>query len=299
MVNGKERLTRLALTARELTRGPRESRSGRAQFKIANPQLQLGRDREWRIEGLAGVVDERVRELLKREENRGLLDGLEKASLRVELAKRELEEIERREIEAARMRDYVDQLESRASEIAECQREIYEARAMVEEAENSLSLKTDGVGSIDNLVQKESEEIGKDEERWESIKAASVSALVGTLAGLPISFSQATSNEQLILPLAITFVSCALFGITFRYTIRRDLDNIQLKSGTSAAFGIVKGLAALGAGPPLELNNASLWSHIVDGATLVSENLFVFLFASVALDYCFKMRLLSPFPVKR
>ncbi|KAK9093856.1 hypothetical protein Scep_025325 [Stephania cephalantha] len=245
---------------------------------------------------LSGVVDERVRELLKREENRKLLDGLEKASMRVELAKRELEEIESQEIEAARMRDYVDQLETRASEIAECQREIYEARAMVEEAECSLSLKTDG---LDNLVEKENEEIDKDEERWESIKAASVSALVGTLAGLPISFSQATSSEQLILPLAITFVSCALFGVTFRYIIRRDLDNIQLKSGTSAAFGIVKGLAALGAGPPLELNNASLWSHLVDGATLVSENLFVFLFAAVALDYCFKMRLLSPFPIKR
>ncbi|KAK9122236.1 hypothetical protein Syun_019853 [Stephania yunnanensis] len=219
---------------------------------------------------LSGVVDERVRELLKREENRKLLDGLEKASMRVELAKRELEEIERQEIEAARMRDYVDQLETRASEIAECQREIYEARAMVEEAECSLSLIPDG---LDHLVEKENDEIDKDE--------------------------GATSSEQLILPLAITFVSCALFGVTFRYTIRRDLDNIQLKSGTSAAFGIVKGLAALGAGPPLELNNASLWSHLVDGATLMSENLFVFLFAAVALDYCFKMRLLSPFPIKR
>lgn len=120
--------------------------------------------------------------------------------------------------------------------IAECQREILEARAMVEEAENFLSLDVNGTGSIGNV------DIDREEERWESVKAASVSAVVGTLAGLPISLSQVSSNFQLILPLAITFVSCALFGVTFRYTIRRDLDNIQLKTGTSAAFGFVKGI---------------------------------------------------------
>jgi hypothetical protein len=50
-------------------------------------------------------VDERVQELLNREENRGLLGGLEKASKRVELAKRELAEIEKQELEAKLMRE--------------------------------------------------------------------------------------------------------------------------------------------------------------------------------------------------
>jgi len=119
--------------------------------------------------------------------------------------------------------------------IAECQQEILEARAMVEEAERSLSLNNDG----DAL---ESKEISRDQERLESIKAGFVSALVGTLAGLPISLTQVTSNAQLILPSTITFISCALFGLTFRYAVRRDLDNFQLKTGTAAAFGIVKGI---------------------------------------------------------
>lgn len=105
---------------------------------------------------------------------------------------------------------------------------------MVEEAESFLSQNEDGIN--------EGDEIDKDEERLESIKAASVSAIVGSLAGLPISFTQVANSSQLILPLAVTFVSCALFGVTFRYTIRRDLDNVQLKSGTSAAFGFVKGI---------------------------------------------------------
>lgn len=126
--------------------------------------------------------------------------------------------------------------------IEECQREILDAREMVEEAERSLTLNEEGIADGDSSVEKESEEIDKNEERLESIKAALISAIVGTLAGLPISITQVTSSSQLIVPLAINFVSCALFGVTFRYTIRRDLDNVQLKTGTSAAFGLVKGM---------------------------------------------------------
>ncbi|XP_011026800.1 PREDICTED: uncharacterized protein LOC105127267 [Populus euphratica] len=243
-------------------------------------------------DALSGMVDKQVEELLNRQENRVLLDGLEKASRRVEVARRELAEIERQELEAKQLRDYINQLESRASEIAECQQEILEARAMVEEAERSLSLNNDG----DAL---ESKEISRDQERLESIKAGFVSALIGTLAGFPISLTQVTSNAQLILPSTITFISCALFGLTFRYAVRRDLDNFQLKTGTAAAFGIVKGLATLAGGQPLELDPESFLSHAFNGAMYVSENLLIFTFAAISLDFCFKMGLLSPFPMKR
>ncbi|XP_047957705.1 uncharacterized protein LOC125203412 isoform X2 [Salvia hispanica] len=239
---------------------------------------------------LSGMVDERVEQLLNKEENKALLQGLEQASSRVEIAKRQLAEIQKQEAEARVMREYIDQLESKASEIAECQKEILEARAMVEEAELSL-----------NSASKEMESgmSDKDKERLQSVIAASVSAVIGTLAELPISLSRVTSNTQLILPLAITFVSCALFGVTFRYAIRRDLDNFQLKAGTSAAFGCVKGLAMLEAGAPLELNASSIVSHAFDGAVYVSESLLIFLFAGVALDFCIKLRILSPFPIER
>ncbi|XAR55182.1 hypothetical protein NMG60_11030602 [Bertholletia excelsa] len=248
-------------------------------------------------DALSGMVDERVEELLNREENRVLLEGLEKASQRVEMAKQELAEIEKQEIEAKQMRDYVNKLESRAAEIAECQREIAEARAMVEEAQQSLSI--DGVGSRDATMELESKEIDTDEERWESVKAASISAIVGSVAGLPISLAQVTTSSQLILPLSITFVSCALFGVTFRYATRRDLDNFQLKTGTAAAFGFVKGLGTLDGGPPLELEAGSFLSHAFNGAVYVCENLFVFAFAAVALDICYKLRIISPFPIRK
>ncbi|MCD7456920.1 hypothetical protein HAX54_033570 [Datura stramonium] len=249
-------------------------------------------------DALTGMVDERVEELLNREENRVLLDGLEKATQRVEIAKKQLAEIQRQELEAKLLKDYITQLETRTSEIAECQKDILEARAMIEEAERSLSVVGD-TRRRDASRGTDRDVVNRDEERVESIKAASLSAIVGTLAGLPISLSRITSNSELILPLSITFISCALFGVTFRYAVRRDLDNFQLKSGTSAAFGVVKGLATLGDGPQLELDAASFWSHALDAAVYVSENLLIFLFAGVGLDLCFKLRILSPFPIDR
>ncbi|KAL6556236.1 hypothetical protein OROGR_005524 [Orobanche gracilis] len=178
---------------------------------------------------LSGMLDERVEELLNKEENKGLLGGLELELKRVEMAKGELGEIEKREMEAKIMRDYINQLESRASE--ECRKEISEARTMVEEAERSLTGQS-GYAS-------------KDEERLEFVKAASISAFIGTLVELPICLTRDTINPVLILPLAINFISCALFGVTFRYAVRRDLDNFHLKTGLAAAFGFVKGYTAV------------------------------------------------------
>ncbi|KAK1326361.1 hypothetical protein QJS10_CPA01g02488 [Acorus calamus] len=265
--------TALRITARpppSLTRRP---------FKFLTRCVGSGGG-EKEIGGLiSGMVGEEVEALLNRRENRPLLDGLNEASRRVESARAELAEIDRREADNARVKEEIARLESR-----EAERELLEARSMVEEAERSLS------SNMGDYRPGEISEIDKEAERWESIKAATVSSIFGTLAGLPISLYQETNSVQLAFHLAVIFVSCALFGVTFRYTIRRDLDNIQLKTGTSAAFGFVKGLAVLEAGSPLQLDTDSLLSHAIDGAVYVSENVFIFLSAAVALDYCFKMR---------
>ncbi|KAL8090701.1 uncharacterized protein LOC141698701 [Apium graveolens] len=239
-----------------------------------------------------GIVDEQVQSLLEKEENKGLLNGLEKAAERVEIARMELAEIEKQEAEAKRVQDYVKQLEARASEIEECQREILEASQLVKEAERSLAV------GPDDLTENEIKAIRKNKERLESIKAAIVAALVGTLAGLPFSLARPTNITELIIPLGITFASCALYGVTYRYVIRRDLEDIHLKTGAAAAFGIVKGLAAVGGGPPLEFNANSFLSHAYDGGISVSENLLIFLFATVGLDFCMKLRIISPFPIE-
>lgn len=112
---------------------------------------------------------------------------------------------------------------------------------MVEEAERSLSLNEDGSEGGNAFMWSKTEEIDRDKERLESVKAATISALVGTFAGIPICFTQVTNFTQLVLFLAINFISCALFGVTFRYAVRRNLDDVQLKTGVAAAFGVVKG----------------------------------------------------------
>lgn len=114
---------------------------------------------------------------------------------------------------------------------------------MVEEAQRSVY--SNGVGNQDAFMEAGTEELDRNAERLESVKAASVSALVGSFAGLPISLAQMTNDSLLVLPFAITFISCALFGVTFRYAVRRDLDNFQLKTGTAAAFAFVKGITFL------------------------------------------------------
>ncbi|XP_076956070.1 uncharacterized protein LOC143631104 [Bidens hawaiensis] len=242
------------------------------------------------------MVDEEVDELLNKEENRVLLDGLDKATQRVEMARRELAKIEQQQIQNDKLKDYISQLEIRAAEIEECQKEILEARALVEQAEQSLEDEIKDQKST--LTETGREEMYKNKERFESVKAASISAIVGTLAGLPITLTQAANTSELILPSVITLISCAFFGVTFRYAVRRDLDNFQLKSGTSAAFGFVKGLATLGGGPPMELEVGSVLAHAFTGAVYVSENLLIFLFAAVGLDFCIKLGVLSPFPIE-
>jgi len=64
------------------------------------------------------MLDERVEELLGREENKGLFDKLNQASQRVEIARQQLADIQSQEIEAKQMRLYINQLESKAAEVS-------------------------------------------------------------------------------------------------------------------------------------------------------------------------------------
>ncbi|GJM99327.1 hypothetical protein PR202_ga16417 [Eleusine coracana subsp. coracana] len=265
-----------------------------------------GSDGDGAAAWLSSAVGEKVDELLRREENRSLLEGVEAAERRVERARAALADIERQEAAARLAREEVRRLEKRRDElltilhsinkIAESQRELLQAREMIDEAQRSLSssLEEGNFGDVS------SGDIDKDSERLESVKAAAVSSIVGVLASLPISFYAVHNLPELFVQSSVVFISCALFGITFRYAVRRDLDNIQLKTGAPAAFAFVRGLALLESGSrTFELSTDALMSIALSGAVSVVENIFIFLPAAVALDYCFKMRILSPFPARK
>lgn len=103
-------------------RSSSSSRSGSFAVKCSNPVTDNGSADQNNNGGglknlLSGIVDDRVNQLLNSEENRTLLDGLDKATQRVELAKQELAQIEKQEIENQKIKEYINQLESRASEV--------------------------------------------------------------------------------------------------------------------------------------------------------------------------------------
>ena len=59
------------------------------------------------------------------------------------------------------------------------------------------------------------------------------------------------------------------------------------------------GLGTLDGGQPLELEIGSFLPCALNGAVYVSESFLVFLFAAVAVDFCYKMGGLSPFPIEK
>lgn len=248
---------------------------------------------------LSGVVEEEVEELLKSEENQELLKDLAASMQRVSGFRKELEEIDKQEKDAAKLRAYVQRLESTDSLIADFMRDVSEAEAKMRKAE--LALVTARAGSSTRYLSNkwEESEIDEDAERIESVKALAVSALVGTLASIPLALVQAESIGGLLIREAITFISCALFGVTYRYTIRRNLENIQLKTGTVAAFGLVRGLSRFEAELPVDFDVNAILLHVLDAAFMVGEGIFIFIAAAIALDYFMKIDLLRPFPSKK
>jgi hypothetical protein len=70
---------------------------------------------------------------------------------------------------------------------------------------------------------------------------------------------------------------------------------ILLFTGTK----LFAGLALLQSGGTFELSTDAVISLALSGAVSVIENILIFLPAAVALDYCFKMRFLSPFPARK
>ncbi|KAH9322000.1 hypothetical protein KI387_016639, partial [Taxus chinensis] len=172
--------------------------------------------------------------------------------------------------------------------IADCLREVSEAEAKLRKAELDLVTARAGSSTHDLSNKWEESEIDEGAERMESIKALSVSALIGTFASIPIALFQAKSIGGLFIREGIIFISCALFGVTYRYTVRRNLENIQLKTGTVLAFGLVRGLSQFEAELPVDFDVNVILSHALDAAFMVGEGIVVFIAAAIALDYCMK-----------
>lgn len=139
-------------------------------------------------------------------------------------------------------------------------------------------------------------------ERIESLKAGVLAALSFTLASsiatvgnsliLSEQFEvlaalQATTPGNLLLRVAIAFLSGFLFGVTYRYIIRDD-DNPQLKAGAVFAFGLVRGLATV-----------EVRENFIDAFGLLGvlsiESILCFLVARLAIDWAIQRQWVKPF----
>jgi hypothetical protein len=180
--------------------------------------------------------------------------------------------------------------------VAEVQQDVLEAEAEMKAAE--LALVTARAGDLSTKWV--TEVIDEDAERVESGKAAAVSTLAGTLASLPFSLVvDGGWGLGTLLSQGGIVLSCLLFGVTYRYIIRRDLGNLQLKSGAVAAFGLVRGIGQIDATQALVGFPETGIDKVLTAALEAGESMIIFAFAALAVDYCLRERLVSPFPSQK
>ncbi|MBF2014587.1 MAG: hypothetical protein IGS23_05105 [Rivularia sp. T60_A2020_040] len=140
-------------------------------------------------------------------------------------------------------------------------------------------------------------------ERLESVKAGAVGALsfsaVFILAAIfndllfeeyfskLYSLSIITLNWQWLISAGIAGFSGFLFGVTYRYIIRKD-QNPHLKTGAVMAFGLVRGLTQVDVG----LNFPLL---ILPFALLALESILEFAVTAFILDSTIRLSWVKPF----
>ncbi|KAK9827664.1 hypothetical protein WJX81_005080 [Elliptochloris bilobata] len=131
-------------------------------------------------------------------------------------------------------------------------------------------------------------------ERAQSGRAGTAAALGGAAGSLPLVVAAGDDVVTAALALGTVAVSCALFGVVYRYAVRGEASDLQLKAGVVAAFGLVRGLAQaelLLAGAPggLSVDVAAR------GALAAGESMLAFGFAAVALEAALQRGLVLPF----
>ena len=179
--------------------------------------------------------------------------------------------------------------EAKMREIA-AEREALEAEA-----------KTSGGG--ENVVKKKwgasvgATGVDENAERVESAKAAACSAIFATALSAPLLLSQSPGGFITLESLGGVFVSTALFGVVYRYAVRDDFGNDQLKFGVLGAFGLTRGLGE--ADVYLHGSDALSFASWAEAALLAGESVLTFAFAYAALEYGFKNDYLKPFPMSR
>ncbi|MEO0870198.1 MAG: hypothetical protein AAFY17_17560 [Cyanobacteria bacterium J06642_11] len=131
-----------------------------------------------------------------------------------------------------------------------------------------------------------------DQERIESIKAGGIAALTGTVLGVGLTALHADLSDfnACILRVAVITVSAFLFGVTFRYIVRKDT-NPHLRSGAVGAFALTRSLGQLEGLPASHF----AMTEVMSLALPIVESFGLFMGVRLILDWGLQRRWLQPF----
>ena len=167
-----------------------------------------------------------------------------------------------------------------------------------------MSTTTDGNDGEQKWENGVEDEFG---EKIESVKSAIFAAVGGTIAVLPVAIIRGAllhyNAEWEFNYYGLLILTAPLFGITYRYAIRRD-NNPNLKQGVIGAFVITRAVATvkvddicssipLNCGPPFYLFTDQMLIH---GLVNFAEAGICFGGSAYLMETLFKSKLLSKFP---
>mmetsp|Transcript_6572 Transcript_6572/g.18330 ORF Transcript_6572/g.18330 Transcript_6572/m.18330 type:complete len:250 (-) Transcript_6572:371-1120(-) len=215
------------------------------------------------------------------------LKRIQAARLRVaeaQAAKEELAQAMRAEAFEARLQE-AQRAQSTQSQLADVELRMAQAR-LAEAKIAQLEAERD--------EEKWAQAINEESEKAESLKAGAIAAVAGTLACLPLTVTNADSPVVGVLSTFTFTASCLLLGVVYRYALRQDLGNSQLKGGVVAAFGLVRGLA-IADSLQTSVGGELTAELVAKGALLAGQSVLTFGFAAVALEFALQRGLLKPF----
>lgn len=195
------------------------------------------------------------------------------------------------QLEQERLQKQLEDVQNDSSESRE-KKARAEAAEMMADAEvqaAELMLKAAELASaeVDAERSKQVDEINK----IESIKAGVFSAVGGSLATIPFFFTVSDgsgSTVEVLTECAAAAVCSFLFGVVYRYAVRSDKGNAQLKGGVVGAFGLVRGLSLaqsiVNAGTAGYTSMPSL-EVLGHAAVSMGQSMILFGFCSVALEF--------------
>lgn len=201
----------------------------------SNPDPQLDQAKAFE-EGLAALAKQALQ---NDPEAAAQLKRYEEAVVRLEKAKaaeKELEKIMADAAKAAALEDVQAQEDAKAR-----------ANQLLADAEVAAAEKLLAAAQIEfNLAAGERARLSSaafsDADRAESGKAAAVAVAGGLAAALPLALAGGGGGggPGELLSLLDAAACCALFGVTYRYAVREDAGNTQLRGGAVAAFALVR-----------------------------------------------------------